>query len=114
MKVFIDPKFECHRSVGEFTGRLLLQYADSELVPFDPRDYATALQKGVDDIKKVFTHRAVQSNVANTSMFFEIFLLCDTKSMCLMISLNFVVYQVTKNSCPCEITSNVSKEDQNA
>ncbi|XP_065051514.1 N-acetylated-alpha-linked acidic dipeptidase 2-like [Rhopilema esculentum] len=67
MKVFIDPKFECHRSVGEFTGRILLQYADSELVPFDPRDYATALQKGVDDIKKVFTQRAVQSNVANTT-----------------------------------------------
>ena len=54
MKTFIDPKFECHRSVAEFSGRLLLQYADAMIIPFDPRDYTPALQRGVDDLKNVF------------------------------------------------------------
>jgi len=53
VKTFMDPKFACHRSVGEFTGRLLFQYADSIVIPFDPRTYTQALQKGVDDFKKI-------------------------------------------------------------
>ena len=51
VKKFIDPKFACHRAVGEFTLRLLLQYSDSVVIPFDPRDFTPALQKGVDDFK---------------------------------------------------------------
>lgn len=53
VKSFIDPQFACHRAVGEFTGRLLLQYADSVVIPFDPRDYTPALQRGVNDFKNV-------------------------------------------------------------
>jgi len=64
VKTFIDPKFECHRSVGEFTGRLLLQYADAIVIPFDPRTYTQALQKGVDDFKKILaTTNATANNV---------------------------------------------------
>ena len=60
----MDPKFACHRSVGEFTGRLLFQYADSIVIPFDPRTYTQALQKGVDDFKKILaTTRASANNV---------------------------------------------------
>ena len=53
MKTFIDPKFECHRSVGEFTGRLLLQFADSMVIPFDPRDLTPALELGATNLKAV-------------------------------------------------------------
>ena len=54
MKKFIDPRFQCHRAVAEFTGRLLFQFADSDIIPFDPRDYTVALEKGVADLAKIF------------------------------------------------------------
>ena len=66
VKTFMDPKFACHRAVGEFTGRLLLQYADSIVIPFDPRTYTQALQKGVDDFKKLLATTNATANNVNT------------------------------------------------
>ena len=62
----MDPKFACHRAVGEFTGRLLLQYADSVVVPFDPRDYTPALQKGVNEFKALLTKTNAKAHNVTT------------------------------------------------
>ena len=55
--------------MAEFTGRLLLHFADSDVIPFDPRDYSPALQKGVADLKKIFDANSdTKANNVTTGM----------------------------------------------
>ena len=46
MKTFIDPQFKFHEAVTKFEGGLLIDLADSPLLPFDVTRYAKELLKG--------------------------------------------------------------------
>jgi len=78
---FGDPGFLFHKSMVNFYGSLVLEVADNRILPFDYRDYAALIQKGIADLEAeanrlnfflVFTNlkNSAQnfSNVANATI----------------------------------------------
>ncbi|KAJ7380081.1 hypothetical protein OS493_010789 [Desmophyllum pertusum] len=62
MKTFIDPKFEFHEAVTKFEGGLLIDLADSPVLPFDVTRYAKALLKGYNLLPKKMKNESITSN----------------------------------------------------
>lgn len=79
MKTFIDPEFEFHETVTKFEGGLLIELADTPLLPFDVMRYAKKLLDGYKSlpervgnqtISTEFAHKAIL-NFMNVSKAFE-------------------------------------------
>ena len=53
-KKFVDPKFEYHKAATQLCGGLLIQFADSPLLPMSVMLYAAALDGSLDSLKKEY------------------------------------------------------------
>ncbi|CAF0720427.1 unnamed protein product [Adineta steineri] len=51
MKKFIDPEFQAHKALGQFTGVLALILCETPVLPFSVNRYTTALRQTIDSFK---------------------------------------------------------------
>ncbi|CAF4171678.1 unnamed protein product, partial [Adineta steineri] len=51
VKKFVDPEFQAHRALGQFTGVLALILCETPVLPFNVNRYTTALRQTIDSFK---------------------------------------------------------------
>ena len=59
-----DPSFSHHTAVGLVWGKVALSLATSPILPFDPRDYTTALASIIWDLALTYGHELKSQNIS--------------------------------------------------
>ena len=68
MKTFIDPKFEFHEAITKFEGGLLIDLADSPLLPFDVTSYAKELLNGYKSVPERMGSKTVSVELVHEAV----------------------------------------------
>ena len=68
MKTFIDPTFEFHEAVTKFEGGLLIDLADSSLLPFDVMRYAKDLLNGYKSLSEIMGNQSISTQIVHEAV----------------------------------------------
>ncbi len=63
MKNFCDPNFKYHETMVKIVGLALMRLSSCDYLPFNYADYATEIEKYIDDIEKKYPDKLKNNNI---------------------------------------------------
>ena len=68
IKTYIDPNFEFHEAVTKFEGSLVIDLADSPLLPFDVMRYANELDSSFKSFPKRVGNQSISTEIIHNAV----------------------------------------------